>query len=42
MPAGRVYSEGGVFADVGATVNTWLGGSQASRAMPGKPIVAQP
>jgi len=35
---GRVY-EGGEFADVGATVNAWLGGSAAPRGMPGRPIV---
>ena len=37
--AGRVY-EGGEFADVGATVNAWLGGSEPARGRrPGKPIV---
>src|SRR3954465_1010752 len=34
---GRVY-EGGEFADVGATVNAWLGGRVGART-PGKPIV---
>jgi phosphopentomutase len=29
----------GEFADVGATVNTWLGGKSPSRAVPGQPIV---
>ena len=36
--AGRVY-EGGEFADVGATVNAWLGGRSAPRGVPGKPIL---
>ena len=35
---GRVH-EGGEFADVGATVNAWLGGKLPSRGIPGKPIV---
>src|SRR5262245_44060065 len=35
---GRVH-EGGEFADVGATVNAWLGGQEPSRNIPGKPIV---
>jgi phosphopentomutase len=35
---GRVH-EGGEFADVGATVNAWLGGRPAARGFPGKPIV---
>ena len=35
---GRVH-EGGEFADVGATVNAWLGGKMPSRGIPGKPIV---
>ena len=35
--AGRIY-EAGEFADVGATVNAWLGGQGVSR-VPGKPIV---
>ena len=30
----------GEFADVGATVNAWLGGKAAPRGVPGKPIVA--
>jgi phosphopentomutase len=34
---GRVL-EGGEFADVGATVNAWLGGGQP-RGLPGRPIV---
>jgi hypothetical protein len=36
---GRVH-EAGEFADVGATVNAWLGGNAPSRNIPGKPIVA--
>jgi phosphopentomutase len=36
--AGRIY-EGGEFADVGATVNAWLGGKTAPRGVPGTPIV---
>ncbi len=35
--AGRVYE--GEFADVGATVNAWLGGKAPSRSIPGQPIV---
>ena len=35
--AGRVYD--GEFADVGATVNAWLGGKPPSRGIPGQPIV---
>src|SRR5213082_2787333 len=35
--AGRVYE--GEFADVGATVNTWLGGKAPPRRLPGQPIV---
>ena len=31
----------GEFADVGATVNAWLGGKAPSRGIPGTPIVAQ-
>ena len=31
--------EGGEFADVGATVNAWLGGKAPGRGIPGKPIV---
>ena len=34
---GRVH-EGGEFADVGATVNAWLGGKAPARGIPGKPI----
>jgi phosphopentomutase len=35
--AGRIYE--GEFADVGATVNAWLGGKAPSRGIPGQPIV---
>jgi phosphopentomutase len=35
--AGRVYE--GEFADVGATVNAWLGGKPATRGLPGQPII---
>jgi phosphopentomutase len=35
--AGRVHE--GEFADVGATVNAWLGGKPPSRGIPGQPIV---
>src|ERR687884_198540 len=35
--AGRVHQ--GEFADVGATVNAWLGGKSPSRGIPGMPIV---
>jgi phosphopentomutase len=35
--AGRIYQ--GEFADVGATVNAWLGGKPPSRGIPGQPIV---
>jgi phosphopentomutase len=35
--AGRVHE--GEFADVGATVNAWLGGKQPGRGIPGQPIV---
>jgi phosphopentomutase len=35
--AGRVHE--GEFADVGATVNAWLGGKAASRGIPGQPLV---
>ena len=35
--AGRVHE--GEFADVGATVNVWLGGKPPSRGLPGMPIV---
>jgi phosphopentomutase len=36
--AGHVH-EDGEFADVGATVNAWLGGGSAPRGVPGRPIV---
>jgi phosphopentomutase len=36
--AGRIYEEG-EFADVGATVNAWLGGKTPRRGIPGEPIV---
>src|SRR6059058_5247670 len=36
--AGAVH-EDGEFADVGATVNAWLGGKSAPRGIPGTPIV---
>jgi phosphopentomutase len=35
--AGRIHQ--GEFADVGATVNAWLGGKSPSRGIPGQPIV---
>jgi phosphopentomutase len=35
--AGRVHA--GEFADVGATVNAWLGGKAPSRGLPGQPVV---
>ncbi|HVN61475.1 MAG TPA: phosphopentomutase [Gaiellaceae bacterium] len=35
--AGRTYD--GEFADVGATVNAWLGGKPPSKGIPGQPIV---
>jgi phosphopentomutase len=35
---GRIH-EGGEFADVGATVNAWLGGKAPGRGLPGTPIV---
>jgi phosphopentomutase len=35
--AGRTYE--GEFADVGATVNAWLGGKSAPRGVPGAPIL---
>jgi phosphopentomutase len=37
--AGRVHE--GEFADVGATVNAWLGGKAPSRGIPGQSIVAR-
>jgi phosphopentomutase len=36
--AGRVHEEG-EFADVGATVNSWLGGKAPGRGIPGTPIL---
>jgi phosphopentomutase len=36
---GRIHE--GEFADVGATVNRWLGGKAPSRGIPGQPIVEQ-
>src|SRR5881628_3650965 len=36
--AGRIH-EDGEFADVGATVNAWLGGKSPGRSLPGTPIV---
>jgi len=36
--AGQIHE--GEFADVGATVNAWLGGKAPSRGIPGQPIVA--
>jgi phosphopentomutase len=35
--AGRIHE--GEFADVGATVNSWLGGKTPSRGIPGEPIL---
>ena len=35
--AGQIHE--GEFADVGATVNAWLGGKSPSRGIPGQPIV---
>jgi phosphopentomutase len=35
--AGRIHQ--GEFADVGSTVNAWLGGRSPSRGIPGQPIV---
>jgi hypothetical protein len=29
----------GEFADVGSTVNAWLGGKEPSRGIPGQPIL---
>jgi phosphopentomutase len=37
--AGRIHE--GEFADVGATVNAWLGGKSPSRGIPGQTIVAR-
>jgi phosphopentomutase len=36
--AGQIHE--GEFADVGATVNAWLGGKTPSRGIPGQPILA--
>jgi phosphopentomutase len=36
--AGRIHEEG-EFADVGATVNAWLGGKAPGRRLPGQPIL---
>src|SRR3954470_18719048 len=36
--AGRIYD--GEFADIGATVNAWLGGKSPTRGIPGQPILA--
>jgi phosphopentomutase len=36
--SGRIH-EGGEFADVGATVNLWLGGKAPGRGIPGQPIL---
>jgi phosphopentomutase len=36
--AGRIYEEG-EFADVGATVNAWLGGKKPGRGIPGEAIL---
>jgi phosphopentomutase len=36
-PAGRIH-EDGEFADVGATVNAWLGGKSPGRRLPGRQI----
>ena len=35
--AGQIHA--GEFADVGATVNSWLGGKPPSRGIPGQPVV---
>jgi phosphopentomutase len=35
---GRTHDDG-EFADVGATVNAWLGGKRAGKSVPGRPIV---
>ena len=37
--AGRIHE--GEFADVGATVNAWLGGKAPPKSLPGRPIVEQ-
>ncbi len=36
--AGKIHEEG-EFADVGSTVNAWLGGSSVPRSIPGRPIL---
>jgi phosphopentomutase len=36
--AGKIHEEG-EFADVGATVSSWLGGKQPRRGVPGAPIL---
>jgi phosphopentomutase len=36
--AGLIHEEG-EFADVGATVNAWLGGTTSARGLPGRPIL---
>jgi phosphopentomutase len=36
--AGLIHEEG-EFADVGATVNVWLGGTSSPRGLPGRPIL---
>jgi phosphopentomutase len=36
--AGRIHEEG-EFADVGSTVNAWLGGKSPGRRLPGRPII---
>src|ERR671931_105840 len=36
--AGLIHEEG-EFADVGATVNAWLGGTTSTRGLPGRPIL---
>ena len=35
--AGRIHEEG-EFADVGSTVNAWLGGKSPGKRLPGRPI----
>jgi hypothetical protein len=36
--AGQIHE--GEFADVGATVNAWVGGKAPPRGIPGQPILA--
>jgi hypothetical protein len=36
--AGRIHEQG-EFADVGATVNAWLGNGAVPRGVPGRPIL---